>query len=349
MYMDQKNKPFNYRPRVALAILGAAILSVLFVGSGTYVLLKNSFFQEKRILEQKIMQASTSNENISAANLQALEKDIDFNRPENIFVSVSADLLQRDPNIVLTPTDGNFITTSIISHKGDKVVYSEISKCIWIDNQYDPGGDQAVWRDTCDWQYRIFVKNLDSDSDQVQEIFSYPEESLTFGEALRKSFVNEVLAGGCPLVVFPIAWSKNDQKIILQFGNPTNCGAGFASKFETYTLNPGGGELEELATFDPIFIDAYSEVIYLDDSAKSPQVCGPAMLNSGKIVLKHIETDASKILAEESNVEYSSLSVNTDQTVLTYSVQKVKKGLNDCSEIDVTMAPETHQMVIPKM
>ena len=238
----------------------------------------------------------------------------------------------------MTPTTGYLITTSIVSNSGSKVVYSEISDCIKASNSYGADGQ------TCNWKYNVFVKDLQTG--KLSKIYSYPE-STSFFQNLQKLIVSEASAGGCQLVYFPIAWSKNDQKIILQWGNPTDCGAGGAPQYLTYALSPAGGSLENLSTYSPVFLDNYNKVVFIDESTKSPSECGPVgQMNYGKIVLKYVETGKTVILLEEPNSSYSSLKANSNQTTLSYSIKKVK-NVNGCSGADSSVAEKTGQIQIP--
>ncbi len=257
---------------------------------------------------------------------------------DTIFENLPQELLRRDSKIILTPNVGYLITTSILSNKKDKIVYSEISDCIRAVNNY------GVNNQTCNWKYYIFVKDLKTN--KLNTIYSYPE-STSFFQNMQKLIVNEAQAGGCPLVYFPIAWSKNDQKIILQWGNPTSCGAGGAPQYLTYTLSPDGGSLEDLSTYQPIFLDNYNKVIFIGESAKSPSECGlVTQKNFGKIVLKYIETGEIKVLLEEENSFYSSLQMKSNETLLSYSVKKVK-NVNGCSEANASAVEKIEQIHIP--
>ena len=244
-------------------------------------------------------------------------------------------IIQKEINQTMkssvTASPNYMITTSIVSHKNDRVVYAEISDCL----KYDQ---------VCDWKYAIFVKNLSTGA--LNKIYSYPEP-ISFLQSVTSKFVKAAVAGGCPLVPFPIAWSKNDKKIILEWGNPTGCGSGGVPKYLTYTLDSNGGQLNNLSTYDPIFLDDYQKVIFIDESQKSPDKCGPVSQNNhGKIVLQHIETGEIRILREEPNSDYSLLSTDLDQNLLKYSVRKVQI-VNDCSEIDMSIEEKTEEIMIP--
>lgn len=248
---------------------------------------------------------------------------------EEIFVNLDDSLLQRDPNIQIEADKGFIITTSILSNSKNKIVYSEISDCIGNANSYDPNAEP------CDWSYNINIKDLQTS--EIKNIYEYPEKT-SYIQNITGSFVPTAYAGGCRLVHFPIAWSKNDKKIILQWGNPTSCGSGGAPKYMTYTLSSERGELEELSTYEPLFIDNYSKVIFIDESEKSPLICGPAsQSNYGKIVMKDIETDEAKTLLEEENSFYSDLKFDEVNKILTYSANETPLSAEDgnaCSSID---------------
>jgi hypothetical protein len=251
---------------------------------------------------------------------------------------MTPELLHRDVKISLTPTEGYVITTSIISNNGNKVVYSEISDCINIANLYGYDGQP------CNWNYHMFVKDLKTN--EVNKIYSYPKSTSSL-QNIQQSIINKAQAGGCPTVLFPLAWSKNDQKIVLQWGNPTSCGSGGAPKYLTQSLNPSDGSLEDLSTYNPIFLDSYNKVVFIDESIKSPAECTIiAQSNQGKIVLKYIETGKTVVLAEEPNSAYSGLHLDEDGTTLHYSIKKVVV-VDGCSEIDPAVPEKIKQIQLP--
>ncbi len=335
---QQQNTKNNH---TALVVVISVMATAIIFGLGTYSLAKNSFNNEKQMLEQKISTLQTQINEFKAnsgENTSPTTTKTDTSNIDSIFVNLSKELLHRDSKVNLTPTTGYLITTSIVSNNGSRVVYSEISDCIKAANGYGADGQ------TCNWKYNVFVKDLQTG--KLNRIYSYPE-STSFLQNLQKLIVSEAKAGGCQLVYFPIAWSKNDQKIILQWGNPTSCGSGGAPQYLTYTLSPAGGNLENLSTYSPVFLDNYTKVIFIDESAKSPAECGPVtQTNYGKIVLKYVETGKIVILLEEPNSSYSSLKADSNQTTLSYSVKKVK-NVNGCSEVDSSASEKAGQIQIP--
>ena len=337
----QSQQPSSKNNQTVLTVVISVLAAAIIFGLGAYILAKNSFNNEKQMLEQKISTLQTQIDEFKATsgeNTSPVTTSTDTSNIDNTFVNLSKELLRRDSKVTLTPTTGYLITTSIVSNNGSKVVYSEISDCIKAANGYGADGQ------TCNWKYNVFVKDLQTG--KLDRIYSYPKNT-SFFQNLQKLIVSEVKAGGCQLVYFPIAWSKNDQKIILQWGNPTSCGSGGAPQYLTYTLSPAGGSLENLSTYSPVFLDNYNKVVFIDESVKSPSECGPvAQTNYGKIVLKYVETGKTVILLEETNSSYSSLKTNSNQTVLSYSVKKVK-DVSGCSEVDSSVAEKTGQVQIP--
>lgn len=321
----QPQQPNIKNAKSLLPIVLCVLITALISGFGGYLLAKNSYTTEKQLLEQQITTLQTQinrSKSTGTGNTSPTTKSANSD-VDSMFVNMQKELLQRDPNVPLTPSPGFLITTSILSNDKNKIVYSEISDCIKTANSYD------INIKSCDWKYNIFVKDLQTGN-------------------LNRLQVNKLNAGGVALVYFPIAWSKNDQKIILEWGNPTSWGAGGAPKYLTYTINPNGGSVENLSTYVPIFLDNYSKVIFVDGSDKSPSVCGPvSQANSGKIVLTYIETGKSVTLLEEPNSYYSDLKTDASQKTLTYSINKVKKDDNACSEIDTSVAKQTKQVPIP--
>lgn len=291
----------------------------------------------KPVVNKNIQQVNmqNTNTNIPAEPESAENGDGEEIDTSKIFAHLSERLLKKDHKefgIPLYSTPNFFITTSILSNKKDKIVYSEISDCIGEVNKY--GSDYGE----CDWQYNIFVKDIKSGS--INRIYSHPRGKLSW---LHSLLFTEVKAGGCSgdIVYFPIVWSKNDQKIILEWGVPTSCGSGGKPQYLTYALSPNGGKIENLSTYSSIFFDDYGKVIYTDRSDKSPSFCGPGgEKNSGKIVLQDIETGKITILAEDVNSYYALEGLNDEETVLTYSVSAVKNINEACSEVEDSTSKE---------
>lgn len=259
---------------------------------------------------------------------------------ENAFSNLDKNLLKIDPNIKLSPTPGYVITTSILSNSKNKIVYSEISDCIKLANTYC-AAQGSTPKKTCDWKYNVFVKDLNTGV--INKIYSYPTKT-TFIDKLK---IQKAVAGGCPIVWFPIAWSNNDQKIILRWGNPTVCGSGGGPDYSTQTINIDGTNMNPLATYETLFLNNYAKVIYVGASDKSPTECGPAgQRNWGKIIMKNIESGQETILLEEPNSAYSTLKADISEKILTYTVKKVKE-VNGCSEEDKSVPEQEKQIVLP--
>ena len=56
-------------------------------------------------------------------------------------------------------------------------------------------------------------------------------------------FINSANAGASPFEYFPIGWSKNDKKIIVEWTNTTGSGSGAVPTYKSYTLDVNGGDL----------------------------------------------------------------------------------------------------------
>jgi len=337
--MKPEIQPNNKISQIIPAIVISVLLTAIIFALGAYVLFKNSLNQKQQ-LEQKIANLQTQ---IDQSQSEEVKNDtsslLGAHSVENILTQVDKKLLQINPNILLKPNAGYMITTSIISNKKDMIVYAEISDCLGLVNVYynnKPG---------CDYKYNIFVKNLQTK--EVKMIYSYPEK-VTLLKNLQKLVISEAKAGGCSVVPFPIAWSKNDQKVVLQWGNPTDCGAGGGPNYLTYTINPAGGKLEPLARYNEVFLDNYDKVVFIDESEKSPSDCGPGpQANNGKIVLKYIEEEKIITLLEEPNSDYSALEIDQNQTTLNYSVEEVFATANGCRDYNRPVTKKIGQIQIP--
>lgn len=346
----QAPQPNNKNKKLIGAVIVSFLIAAFIFGSGAYFITRSSYDKQRQILEKNITNLQTQindlknkeNDGSSSETLNNTDQTTNNNDVDSMFVSVPKELLRRDSTVALTPTDGYLITTSIVSNKKDKVVYSEISDCIKALNLYGYDADGQ----TCDLKYNIFIKDLQTG--ETNKIYSYSySESTSFFQNLQKLIADEANAGGCLSVYFPIAWSKDDQKIIFKQGNPTNCGSEGTFSYFAYTLSSSGGGIEYLSRYDSVFLDNYSKVIFIDESSKSPLECGPIMQdNYGKIVLKYIETGKTVVLLEEPNSRYSHLSIDSNQVILNYSVEKVK-DVKGCSEVDLLVAKKTGQLQIP--
>lgn len=229
-------------------------------------------------------------------------------RLSNLF----ADLQKKDANTELQITKGFYLTTSILSHDKKYVVYSEIS------NDVD---------EVKSWEYHMYIKDLETE--QTRKIYSYYPEKA-------------VHAGPCKLPLFPIAWSKNDKKIILQWGNPTDCGAGGIPEYETYIIDVGDGGVSNLATYNSIFLDDFSAVVYVGESETLvKESCMPwSQSNFGRILYKNIENGTEKILLEEPNSYYRLVSVDEKNT-LTYTRQDLSAVDDYCDILSQAGEEET--------
>jgi len=314
---DQNNKTVLY---IILSSLATAITiggSVFLWQNSILKTTKHELNTEIQQLQNHIAQLQQQYNKVEPENKQ------NENTPEQkfYFQNLPEQLQKKDETVKLTPNNGFFITTSILSNKKDKIVYSEISESI-----------RNLQDFRSNWEYHIFVKDLSTN--EVVKIYSYPEKV-----SLKNFFVKTANAGGCPLVYFPIAWSKNDAKIILEWGNPTSCGSGGAPKYQSYTINSSGGEIIRLSTYDSIFFDNFNKVVFVDTSEKSPGYCGPASQdNNGAIILKDIENESEVLLAEENNSYYSLKNIDENQN-LTYTIKKVIE-VNGCSEFDESIPEE---------
>lgn len=244
----------------------------------------------------------------------------------NPLTNLSQALQQKAPFIDLEPQDGFFITTSVLSNSGQKIVYSEISECIKEDNKTYQANTE-----NCHWDYRIYIKNLATGN--IDLIYSILEQRI--GGLLDNLFVPVARAGGCPHLPFPIGWSENDQKIILAMGNPTSCGSGGGVKYPYLTFDVQSKEMIDLATHSAVFI-GNEKVVYVEESDKSLlRICAPVMQsNYGKIVIADIESGIVETLIEEINSYYYDLSISSDQKTLNYMVYGVKEGAGNCAEED---------------
>jgi hypothetical protein len=118
-------------------------------------------------------------------------------------------------------TPGHFTFNEILSNSGNKIVYAELSDC-----PDDPAYSNCAW----DYSIKIF----DPSKEQPTTIYTkkVDKESLPY-------------AG---IIYYPIAWSKNDKKIILSWYNLYFFGQDFSPpKYSLLDVN--GGEIENPGAF----------------------------------------------------------------------------------------------------
>jgi hypothetical protein len=233
----------------------------------------------------------------------------------------------------IEPSSDDFvIVSSILSNNKNKVVYSEISKSV---SEYGENGCGVAFK------FNIFLKDLKSGS--IEKIFYYPGG----GRLGFNFFIKTAHAGGGPLVYIPFAWSKNDKKILLDVINPARCGGGGMPHFKTYSIDVASKQSKGVATYDSKFIDNYSAVVYVDESNKTINFCGPAsQANLGKIVLKYIENGEKRTLKEEPNSYYKIEEVKNGNVIYSRSDMFKKNNSIECGDLDGRTTVRGHMIKI---
>jgi flagellar basal body-associated protein FliL len=282
------------------------VIIVAIVVGGVVFLWQNS---KLKTVESKFKNEITGFQN-TISQLQENNKYLDF---------LPKELQKKDNTVTLIPDEGFYIISSILSNKKDKIVYSEINNSIRNESRQFS-------------KYNIFVKDLITN--KITKIYSYPEKM-----SFWNFFIKSANAACGNIQYFPIAWSKNDEKIILEWASLDEFGCGGGPQYETYTINPDGGEITGLAAHDALFFDNYGQVVYTDNSKKSPPACGMISSNEGAIILKNIENNSRKVLLEENNSYYTLLNINEYQklSVLTYTIKRVYEkveGVERCGYIN---------------
>ncbi|MDQ7815118.1 MAG: hypothetical protein RDU25_04925 [Patescibacteria group bacterium] len=155
--------------------------------------------------------------------------------------------------------------------------------------------------------------------------------------------LQEVHGANSGYLSMPLAWSKNDQLIILK-DLMLSPGAGGGSATPAYwTVDISKGSEQKpvfLATDSALFYDAFSKVIYLDQGDKSVRYIQPGPRNNSKIIYKNILGGQTKVLHEDPDTEYKLEVLNEDDGVLTYTATKFTfddecqraDGNQDCAE-----------------
>lgn len=221
----------------------------------------------------------------------------DFDNPERIverIINELPEVSKRNEYSDLKPTDGYYIISSILSNKKDKVVYLEL-------DPNDPVYDYNIW-----------IKDLSSG--KLIKIYSFsPSKTLN-----KEQSVKVITGGSSSNHYFPIAWSKNDEKIIIRwdyFGDLT--GSGAVSKYKTYIVDTNGDNTIGLATNNAIFFDNYGKVVYVDEDMNGPSECGPAsLLNRAMIVLKDIESSNEEVIVNNVHAYYNVQDLNINGNLL---------------------------------
>jgi len=252
-------------------------------------------------------------------------------------------LVSLEPNAKITPDQNYTVVVSRFSQDKNKLVYVEWSSCLDTYSIYNPHQTPNYCND---WEFRVIVQNVASGL--ANKIFEY--SNLTSKPSLYNFFfIPTAYAGGCPLVPFPMGWSTNDLKIILEANTPFDCGSGGAPHYPYFTLSPNGGSLETLATYPAFFFDNFGTVVYSDNSKLSPVICGPSSdNNNGKIVMKSIETGQITTLIETPNTLYNLLREDYQNRNFVYATMANKKDTaSGCGMTDYQKQSAEKQFTLP--
>lgn len=307
---------YNPKKFILLSIFAMLIIGTIIILY--FLFLKNTrLTEENSYLNREITRFSFENKNLEKHNaeLSGLLNNYEDLKPvdaeklkSKIYNSLQNKFKINDYTEKLNPTEGYIVLSSIFSNSKKSVVYLE--------------------RSLSNYDYNIVV--IDLATREKNTIYSY------------KSGINPS-SGACPFEYFPVAWSKNDKKIIVEWVNTTGSGSGCVFQYASYTIDITGGDLINLATEEAIFLDDNLEVVYVDRSNKSPNFCGPGGTeNNGSIKLKNIETGEEKIIIEEENSYYSIVEINNNN--LTYKIKKIPQETNGCSELDESF-PESEKEI----
>jgi len=224
-------------------------------------------------------------------------------KDDNRIGNLNADQMFKEPDLTIQTNPGFSMITSKFSHDKKKIAYAEISNCIFNE------GD-------CSFDFNLYIQDVGTQKKVLVYTHKHTKNDADF------------------MVYFPILWSKNDLKLVLQYGNPTDIGMGGGPEWNWALLDGSTKKIEDLSPSYPEFIDDNLYAIFTDSSPKSPELCGPVNGNSGKIVKKNIETGASVTLLEQPNFTYSNLSVVG--TTLNY--ERAPNFITDdaykCGEVD---------------
>lgn len=234
----------------------------------------------------------------------------DFSKPPNKHYTIEPE------------SEDTFISGSIPSNSGDRVAYWELDKCLAVMNYF---GDLNRPVMPCEhWTYSIKVRNLNDNA--TKTIYTGTEKDH--------------------LAYFPVAWSKNDKKIILTWRN-IGQGGTEGPAYNSYGLNPEGGQLENLGNSNgAMFFDSFSKLVTADDVA-GISFCSP-MGNHGEIKLINVETGASKILLAEKQSFYVLEYLDKVNNTLHYTRQNiVTDQKSGCSS--ETGEPEKRELKLPNI
>lgn len=254
---------------------------------------------------------------------QVTKREVEAVKP---FANLSASQLQKT-NANIQASEGFEIVNSILSNKGDKIVYSEMK----ITNPDDIFG----------LEYNVFIHNIKTG--EKTTIFSYPKEHVNYSAYLKNLIIKKALAGGSLVLYLPMAWTPNDQKIILEWVNPYNTGSGGAPYYKTFTVSSSGGDIKPLAMIDAVFATNYNKIIQTKPTNNSENVCElDGQVNRGSIILKNIETGAEKILIAEDHSYYRITNLDADG-ILTYTRLKTTTDVTNttCGILDDSFPQET--------
>lgn len=300
----QKNQLHVLFLVVILLIIGAGVIFYSLYSKNT------KLSEQNLILTQRVSQLVSENNDLTAlldTNKDSLSVDTDKIKNQ-IYSNLQDKFKINDYTQNIEPGQGYIILSSILSNNKDKVVYLE--------------------RSTSNYDYNVVVMDLKSGEKSV--VYFY------------KAGVSPN-SGACIFEYFPVAWSENDKKIIVEWANTTRFGSECVPQYLSYTIDVKGGDLIDLATKEAIFLDNNLKVAYVDSSKKSPSFCGPGGdENHGSVKIKNIETGEEKTIIEEENSYYNLVGV--ENNILTYKVKKVLTQSDNCSQFDESV-PEFEKTI----
>ena len=198
----------------------------------------------------------------------------------------------------------------ILSHSGNKIVYAELTNC----------PDERTGYADCAWDYSI--KILDTAKKQTTTIYTQSKDMNS--------------PSYHAIIYYPMAWSKNDKKIILGWYNLYFYGQGF-SPSQYSVLDVNGGSVENPGAFidcNAILFDSNTQAITATDKNGSVACAEGDNITPEQIIVTNAETGkTATIVGKEIGIGHAIKSFDPLTRTLVYTTFQCKETGQICETV----------------
>lgn len=244
------------------------------------------------------------------------------------FPNIEKGLFLREPDFPVTAEEGKMILSSVLSHRRDKLFYTQISQCVMYWNLPAEYNDM---RNLCRVEFDMMLKNTVS------------------GRIEKLKTTRFATSAGSPIIYMPTGWSEKDGQVLLKTANPTDVAVA-APEFPFATMNMQTLKITDLSTENPLLIRTNRYAIYTAPSGGSP-ICGWTSKNNHTgIAIKNLESGNVQFLKRDAISFFELKSVDGEEKALTYTTQPTVKTPEKCQAVDPKKPPveQTMDLVFPK-